>query len=360
MRTLSLAAWLSPVLLLAAAPAQIQAAYDVYGTGCPGTGTGLGTQHVVPAVYANQFAGGSNAIPFWMNSTRYQQLFLGTELPAAFTIGGFGVRQSPNFLSGLSEVLVDLEIQIGYTTRTPATMSATFADNFDLGTPVTVLPRTLFLFPGMPTTPPSSPSDFVLQIPFPTTLDYVPAPGRNLIVQIVHYGASTPGFAYPMDAGGSSATARLFASPQTSTIGTLEPGYGIVMCLFELTHTAVPILSSKETPQIGNQLPVKLSQARPKAPALLLLGGSDQLFAGLGLPFDLTPVGGTGCALLASAELSNGVTTSSSGTATFTYQIPLALTLLGGRFYNQWVIVDPNANPLGVAFSNAGAGLVGY
>lgn len=347
---------LVPTLVSAAVA---QGSYTVYGAGCAGTGVGLGTAHVTPLAYASKFGGSNNVIPFSGQVTRYQQLILGGELPAAFKMAGLGARRDERS-AGVEGVLVDLEVSVGYTTRTPATMSTTFATNWDAGAPVNVFPRQLFRYPRMPNTLPTDPGEFILRIPWQTTFDWVPLAGRNLLVEVVQRGGSQP-FTYALDACWSPSIRRLYAYADGAPVGSFGNvvDYGLPLCFWELTHAAVPILGSKEKPQIGNQMPVEMIQARTVAPALLLFGISDRAAMGLPLPFDLTRFGATGCTLLASNELAMPVTTTAAGTARFQFDVPLALRLIGARFYNQFVIVDPMANRLGIVTTNAAVGVVG-
>lgn len=350
--------------LLALAPclagyAAAQGSYTVYGSGCPGSGSGLGAPHVAPAAYANQFGGSDNAIPFWPAPTRYQQLFSADQFGGAFTIAGLGLRRNDSATVEVDAALVQLEIRIGRTSRTPATLSATFADNFDPGTELVVLPAGLVQFPKHPAAAATDPTVFDIVIPFSVPYAYTPGPGQNLVVQLTQDGASMPGYTYVMDAAGSASTARVYGSPASAASGTKEAGYGLVMCLYALTNQALPKLSSTQTPQIGNDFPVQLAQARPFAPAVLLLGGSNTSWSGLPLPLDLAPYGASGCNLLAAPSSTNVRSVKSDGTAKVTYQIPLSLQLVGATFYNQWAVLDPLANAWGIAFSNGGAGLIG-
>ena len=357
MKLLTLALTVAASLPLSTAAAQ--GSYTTFGTGCPGTGTGLGASHIVPGIYATAFGGGDNAIPFWSQTTKYQQVFAASEFPVAYTMGGIGFRRDNHATVAIDGALVDLEIKIGYSTHGPGTLSAIFTDNYDLGTPVTVFPRALFKFPDNPGTAATDPQQFDLVIPFPTPFAYAPTPGQNLLIQITQFGSSSPGYAFVMDAGGGT-TARLFGMPYTVTSGTLEGfNYGLVMNLFELTHTAVPLLSSDETPQIGNDFPVKLSQARPFAAAVVVLGFSDSSWSGYSLPLDLAFLGAPGCSLLTSVFSSSVESVGADGTAKFTYQIPLQLNLIGLHFYNQWAVSDRTVNPFHFVFSNAGAGVIG-
>jgi hypothetical protein len=290
---------------------------------------------------------------------RYQQVFLGSDLPRAFTMAGLDVRQNERATPVAHGLTVDLEIQVGYTTRTPTTMSTTFAANFDSGTPVVVLPRAQVVFPDQSPTPPTSPSQFLFTIPWPVRFDWVPVAGRNFLIQVTVHGNSNNNsiWGYPLDACGCQ-TARLWGEPAAATTGRLESYYGLALCFRELTNSAVPVLSSKEKPQLGNQFPVRLTQARPSSAALLFLGASRTAWGPLPLPFDLTGLGAPGCSLLASGELLQGVAINASGTGSFSYDIPNNLYLLRVRFYNQFLVVDP-ANKLGIVASNGGAALIG-
>lgn len=353
---------LRTVLLLAATSfpvlAQVTATYSTFGAGCNGTGTGLAENHVVPAPMAGAFGGSDNSIPFTWSPVTYQQVFLGTDLPTAFTMAGLSLRQNerPPVAHG---VTVDLEIQVGFTTRTPQTMSTTFASNYDSGTPVVVLPRAQVVFPDQPT-PPTVPSDFFFTIPWVNTFAWAPVAGRNFLIQVTVYGNSNGGsiWGYPLDATGG-ATARLYGSGAGATTGSLERNYGLVMGLRALTHTAVPMLYTDSTPQIGDTFRVRLAQARPSSWAAILLGISDTNWAGMSLPMDLGFLGAPGCALLTSVEDVQRINTDARGTGSFSYALPNSIYLLGVRFYNQFLVADPGVNAFGFAVSNGGVGKIG-
>jgi hypothetical protein len=343
--------------ILAGSPlAQIVAKYTTYGTGCPGTGTGLGANHVCPASMANAFGGSNNSIPFTWSPVRYQQVFLASELPAPFTMYGLSLRQDERAAS--HGVTVDLDITVAYTTKTPQTISTTFPANFDSGTPIVVLPRAQVVFPDMPL-PPTDPREFFLTIPWSVPFDWVPQPGRNLLIQVAVYGNShgNQPWGYPLDANGG--TARLYADGPNALTGKLEVGYGLVMGFRALTHTAVPRLYTNSTPQIGDTFRVQLNQARPATLALLALGFSKTSWLGIPLPLELTGFGAPGCRLLAAIDDTQRATTNATGYGSFQYSIPNDIYLLNIRFYNQWIVVDPGANAFQHAFTNGGEGLIG-
>jgi hypothetical protein len=119
--------------------AQTTATWGTYGAGCPGTGIGLGGMLIVPAAAATTWGSG-NAIPFGWSPVKYQQVFLGSELTTAFTIAALWLRQPHTGTAALG-FTVDLDIQLGYTTRWQTTLSTTFAANWDASAPVQVVPR---------------------------------------------------------------------------------------------------------------------------------------------------------------------------------------------------------------------------
>ena len=121
----------------------------------------------------------------------------------------------------------------------------------------------------------------------------------------------------------------------------------------------VPLIGNSGLPQLGNKMSVTLDQARASSSAVLTLGFSNTLWAGIPLPFDLTPLGGTGCSLFNAIIMIMPVTTGGTGQASLPVAIPNDPFLLGAPFYNQWIVVDPQANSLGLAFSAGGIGMIG-
>ncbi len=335
------------------------ATYDPFGSGCPGTGTGLGAGHVAPQAYASVFASSNNAICFTPQPARYQQVFTASQFPGPFTMGGVALRWDNQNQLQLPGALVDFEISVGYTTRTPTTLGTNFAANFDVGPPVVVLPRTLVSFPSENNPPPTNPTEFQVLINWPVTFAWNPQPGQNLLVEFVQRGASVTSWTYVFDCGYSPETARLYGS-DTATTGTLDGfSYGYMMKFFAVTNTAVPLLTNSDFPQIGGQFSVKLSQATAATIALLEHGGSNTSWNGTPLPFDLGLFGAPGCDLLTSADVLVTRTVNAQGKASFQYNVPLSLPLIGQHLYNQWAVWDPMANAFGLAFSNGGDGVIG-
>jgi hypothetical protein len=345
-------------LLAPFAAAQWDATYAPFGAGCAGTGTGVGGRTLLPAAAATTWGGG-NAIPLGWTPCRYQQAFLGSELPTAFTMAGLSLRQ-PHTGPVAHGFTIDVEIRVGYTTRWSPTLSTTFASNWDVAPPVAVLPRALVDLPDQPA-PPPSPLDVLTTIRWPHTFDWVPQPGRNLLVEITVFGNSVGGgiYGYPID--NLAGTPSLWGTPANATVANGGPvrGFGLVMGFDALTHTAVPRLFSTDTPQINNTFRVRVDQALPGSVALLLFGGSTASWNGLALPLDLASIGAPGCALLCDAPIASAFAIGAGGTGNVVYTLPNVLGALGSSFYNQAFVFDPAANALGFVASNGGHGVFG-
>ena len=80
------------------------AGFQNYGTGCSGSGLSPGTPIVVPAAQAASFGNANNNIPFSWNPTRYQQVFLSSEIPNPAVLLGYELRQTMTTTGGAGGV----------------------------------------------------------------------------------------------------------------------------------------------------------------------------------------------------------------------------------------------------------------
>lgn len=350
---------LTAIALLAtsAATSQVTATYSTFGAGCPGTGLGFGNRTLLPAAATTSWGSG-NAIPFGWTPNRYQQVFLGTQLPAAFTIGGLSLRQ-PHTGPTAPRFTIDVEIKVGYTTRWGTGLSTTFASNWDVAAPITVLPRTFFELPDQPTPPPSQ-NDVLVTIPWSVPFAWAPQPGHNLLIDITVFGNSygSQVYGYPIDNLGG--TYSVYGTPATATVGNGGlRAFGPVMGFDALVNTAVPHLYSDDTPQINNTFRVRVNQCKASTVALLLFGTSATQWNGIALPLDLAAFGAPGCSLLVENLIASALLTNSSGATDLQYTLPYNIYVLGQSFYNQAFVFDPTANAFGFVASNAGHGVFG-
>jgi hypothetical protein len=113
--------------------------------------------------------------------------------------------------------------------------------------------------------------------------------------------------------------------------------------------TLTPAPSS--LPWIGDTLRVQVSAVPAGAPAMMAMG-----FSVLRPPLDLRPFGMPGCNVYFAPEASLLLP---AATTEWSLAIPNQQALRGLLFYQQAGVVDPSANAIGVALSDAAYGIVG-
>ncbi len=117
-----------------------------------------------------------------------------------------------------------------------------------------------------------------------------------------------------------------------------------------------PALGNAGLPILGSSYDVTLSDAVATSGAFLVTGLSDTTYQGQSLPAPLPNA--PGCDLLVSADSTQLIFTSGSGTAAGTFAVPNATGLVGVQLFHQWAVIDA-ANALGIVVSGAGRATVG-
>jgi hypothetical protein len=164
-----------------------------------------------------------------------------------------------------------------------------------------------------------------------------------------------PGITLPLAILGTPVT-HYWGSPGAWSLPTSHNWKFQLSCC---TPGAVPLLLNQGTPRLGTVVTTLLSRANPNGLALHFTGFSDATWNGIPLPLDLTPFGAAGCRLLAPGTLIQTVPVDAGGNASAPLQIPASQVFCGARIIQQWLVVDPAANTLGLAFSNGGSGTIG-
>ena len=334
--------------------------YTYFGQGCLGTAQPYACL-TLPANVATTFGNHSLNAPMSSAPARFHQVFLGTQLPTSYPITHLGFRQDDQS-AGYAGATVDLEINLAKTSRTPNTISIQFASNLDRGAPLNVLPRTQLVLPNMPATLPSDPSQFLVEIPLAIPFTWSQTPGDNLLLEIRQYGNNRSGpFTYPLDATTLGSTSSITGYPATATTGQFSLNIGLVVCFKGPSGNPgmVPLLAAPNTPRTNNTFNLQLSQAASNTVALLFLGASNTSWRGIPLPLDLTPAGAPGCSLLASGSVVLSLATDGFGNGLLGIPVPNDVTFVNLTFYNQFLVYDPQANPLGFALTRGGRGLIG-
>ncbi len=117
--------------------------------------------------------------------------------------------------------------------------------------------------------------------------------------------------------------------------------------------TAVMSAGNNTAPWLNESLLIEVAGLPNRGnPTFLLLGFSRDFWGAIPLPFDLAILGATGCALRVSAELTVPMV-NLNGTARQSLPIGSDPFLVGASFFTQAFVVDPAANQLGIATSNA-------
>jgi hypothetical protein len=122
----------------------------------------------------------------------------------------------------------------------------------------------------------------------------------------------------------------------------------------------VPRLGSVagERPWLGSDYELEISNLPPSSLGFLFLGFSNTRWGSVPLPFDLTPLGMTGCSLLVEVPILFPFA-SRGGRTTLSLAISDRPDLLGFQFFDQALVIDPAANPFGATVSNGLASTLG-
>lgn len=121
------------------------------------------------------------------------------------------------------------------------------------------------------------------------------------------------------------------------------------------TTPSLAALAPADRPWIDSTFQMRLSNLPTIGLAGIYLGASRTTWAGIPLPFDLTPLGMTNCQQLVSGELLQNA----NANGDLVLRIPASASLNGQQFFAQGVAFAPGANSANLVTSNALAMTVG-
>ncbi|MCC6671777.1 MAG: S8 family serine peptidase [Planctomycetes bacterium] len=343
-------------------PAFVPGTMAAFGTGCAGSGIDSAVALVVPNALATAMGNSASNIPFGQGEARHQQIVAGSQLAGALTVHGLAFRQDNGNPPDphLREFWNELEIVLAPTTVAQGQMTATFANNVT-GAPTRVLARQAVSLPTLSGTN-AVPGTFAVRVLFDQPFAWQAVAGENLCVDIAKSDSAASGYApeYPVDSVLFNPLMGTVQAPTaTATAGTVLPSRGLVLGLLARGGGAVPELIAQGAPAMGNTYALRLARGRPSASAAMVLGASDSLFGGVALPIDLGGIGAPGCFLRASPELLAPFGLDAKGAGELRVAVPAVPALLGGPIVHQGLVLDPAANPLGLAVSNGTRGTIG-
>lgn len=310
---------LAGTVLVLGTLAPSQATYTTFGTGCAGSGGGSVCASANPNTTAHRnLQQNTNIFALGVPSTSSIQLVTGFEL---FT-------QTYNRTTPLT---INTEIYYADTQGAPT------------GSPVATGTMTIGTTAGWYRTTFSK----LLIVPKDQKffLSYVSAAGQMY---------------FPIASSGTTTSHFYHTSTSTSWIGTPPNGFVTQYWAWKVIcagGSSTPALSNTGVPTLGKTFTVDLANARANARAIFVVGLSNTLWQSSKLPLDLTMFGAPGCNLYASLDLQLPVQADGNGKYSLSLPVPSDTSLKGFKFYNQYGVFDTGANPMGVAFSNAGAGV---
>ena len=114
-----------------------------------------------------------------------------------------------------------------------------------------------------------------------------------------------------------------------------------------------PMLVARTPPKVGTSFLLDVLTMRLNSPAVMILGVKK-------ISVSLTPAGALGCTLLTDPVVLIGLTTSATGSLSFPLAIPSNSKLVGLKFYSQFAVTYPAANPMQLVFTNGVEATIGY
>ena len=138
----------------------------------------------------------------------------------------------------------------------------------------------------------------------------------------------------------------------TAATGTTDP-FALTISFLSAPYGArAPDLQSPFPPEAGATFEVVLRHAPAGAVAALVFGLQEAWV-------DLAPLGAPGCRLYCDCALSLPVAVDAAGQAVHAAALPADPNLVGLPFWNQAVVRDLQANPIGLVLTNAARAVIG-
>jgi subtilisin family serine protease len=332
--------------------------YGSVGEACPGIGEDPAAGLILPPVAAGQFGNARTQVPLAYHPTRWQQAFDIDWFPTPFTIHSLAFRRDQD--QGTSPGLqMDITVRLGYTELEH--LSGDFDLN-PLGTMETVFADSAFDLAGIASASTSIDQfDYVLPLSQPFTVE---DNGHSLLMEIEvssHTANNAPvtnwfDAVFPVLGG---PILRVYSTPGSPTRITRDDLALVVNFMGSDQGPVEPRLTWEGVPQLDDSFSVILRQARPGTAAVLLFGLSVFEWGTSPLPIDLAPFGAPGCLLQVEPLVAFPVMVGQGGQGRVVFEIPNDPAFAGALFFNQFGILDVQANPLGVVLTNTGFGLVG-
>ena len=340
--------------------------YDVFdppcgtnGVTCTGNAPDPSRGVIVPAVAATTFGNERTRVPFSHHTTRLQQAYPGQDIPSPITVDRIAFRRDDQQWN-TAGYDVTLEMYLGYTNQNPGNLSLVFQQNI-AGAMTKVTSTRVVRFPGS-TGLPAGAAQFDFSVPLDTPFPVSTSASSHLLMEIRVFAHTMGNVPFDMffDAVEDPSVGRVYTDGQpTGTVGVAD-NFAIVASLMSAGLPAIaPNLQADGAPQLGQSFSVVLRHGAPLRSAVLVHGSSQTGWAGATLPLNMGFLGAPACCILTNSLVNVPLIVDPDGIAEVPYFIPQNPVFTGLTFYNQFILLDPFANSLGLTMSNGGKALIG-
>ncbi len=336
--------------------------YATFGNNCTATSGTPDIKLAVPAIIATRWGNDRSELPLAGAPVLMQEAYSGSIIPQGLRIDRIALRRDERDY-GAPTFQVSLRISLGHTTRSPSQLSTTFAQN-PSGTMTKVLDQIALDLPGYNGLP-TDIADFNYVIPLDTPFVTQTSVTQNLLVEFEARGNSmnNTSFGLSFDTELGSSLGRIVSAPgmHQAITGNFEARTTPLQLISGTSSydPRGPLLAPVGVPQLGSTFSVVLHRAPPATAVVLMHGLSDSIWGAGALPYDLGLLGAPGCSVLTSSDWSAPTSVNTAGQARIDYPVPNQAALSGALFYNQFLLVVPQANSLGTLSTNAGRARIG-
>jgi hypothetical protein len=170
----------------------------------------------------------------------------------------------------------------------------------------------------------------------------------------------SPSITAPFGEGGvTTAYAMKPSSGNVWSLGDTKLPWNFLVKMTDETGDEHLVLAPEGIPRLGDRFDVRLSFAPANAVAILWNGSSNLKWGSLELPYQYP--GSYGCFVhVAWDGFMLATTADGLGNAAIPFLVPNDPILAGLELHQQWLVLDPLANPFGVTSSNGGTAVLGY
>lgn len=312
--------------LVAAVPlaAQSAASYSLYGAGCnTGAVTSCITQNATNPSLRLASLPNEYAYPVVNSSAQPMQIV------------GFDAFTQSN----------TAPVEVGIT--------GLFLDNSGAGAQAFTVPSPTATATGLMTVT-STPGWWATIFSSPVTV----APGECFWLGLEAFNRIAP----PQMNGGSAGPAACFwrrpnylANAWTASGSVYNP---ILRVRCAAPGSPVPTLTATGVPQLGSSMTLDIGNGTPLLPAFVAFALGDTQWLSMPIPVNLALFGVPTCDVWTSSDMFVLLFCDAMGNASLPLSVPNNPALAGFTFYNQVAATSPTANVLGLAFSNAGKGVL--